>query len=378
MGASTPMKEIVLYYGPKSDFIQRLPHTTPIMTISALAIHSDRKMREHVFKIQGRRGEEPANEAQKMPVPCLVGFSDQYAAISESALQSFFSFIDQYDVETMYLQNPPIQVTTQVGNLIAPIKVIQYIYNTIDLNTLQDVNKSYSGTIIGQENALRKLLASLYPLCEKNREKPVTLLFYGPTGVGKSETALFLSRVMGQKLLRKQFSMFHGSEFFSYIFGGRHSQGSFAKDLMERESNVILLDEFDKANPVFHSAFYQLFDEGIYEDKNYHVDVKRAVIICTSNYASKEDAEEKLGRPLFARFDAAIGFNPLSEGTVIKILEKEYGALVDTLTPEELRLISLDSIHERLIGHAGSLDNSRQIRQLVRHIASEAILESIL
>ena len=46
------------------------------------------------------------------------------------------------------------------------------------------------------------------------------------------------------------------------------------KDLLGRESDVILLDEFDKANPIFHSAFYQLFDDGIYEDTNYYLELK--------------------------------------------------------------------------------------------------------
>ena len=98
--------------------------------------------------------------------------------------------------------------------------------------------------------------------------------------------------------------MFHSNEFAPYLFGGRHTGDSLAKDLMERESSVILFDEFDKPNPLFHSAFYQLFDEGIYEDRNYRAEVKNAVIICTSNYASAEEARERLGAPLFARFDA--------------------------------------------------------------------------
>ncbi len=77
------------------------------------------------------------------------------------------------------------------------------------------------------------------------------------------------------------------------FFGGKHNQKSFAKDLLARDSNVILLDEFDKANPVFHSAFYQLFDEGVFEDQNYKVDVRHAVIFCTSNYHSEDEIEKQ-------------------------------------------------------------------------------------
>ena len=95
----------------------------------------------------------------------------------------------------------------------------------------------------------------------------MVLMFYGPSGVGKTETAKFISKALGEKIFRKQFSMFHSEEFSDYLFGENHSRPCFAKDLLERESNVILLDEFDKPAPVFHSVFYQLFDEGVLKIK---------------------------------------------------------------------------------------------------------------
>ena len=48
-------QKIVFYYGPKSGFRRHLPKRLPITTISELAIYSDRKMREHTFKIQSAR-----------------------------------------------------------------------------------------------------------------------------------------------------------------------------------------------------------------------------------------------------------------------------------------------------------------------------------
>ena len=76
-------------------------------------------------------------------------------------------------------------------------------------------------------------------------------MFYGPSGVGKTETAHFLNSLLGGELLRKQFSMFHSDKFTSYLFGGSHNESSFALDLLNRESGVILIDEFDKAYPLF-------------------------------------------------------------------------------------------------------------------------------
>ena len=86
------------------------------------------------------------------------------------------------------------------------------------------------------------------------------LLFYGNSGIGKTETAQFLTEKIGGQILRKQFSMYQNNESANYLFGGKYNEKSFAKDLIGRDSNVILLDEFDKAYYVFHSSFYQLFD----------------------------------------------------------------------------------------------------------------------
>lgn len=58
-----------------------------------------------------------------------------------------------------------------------------------------------------------------------------------------------ISKTMGGELLRIQFSMMQTTEAYNYVFGAEHSKGSFARDMMARESNVILIDEFDKVNP---------------------------------------------------------------------------------------------------------------------------------
>ncbi len=80
-------------------------------------------------------------------------------------------------------------------------------------------------------------------------------MFYGPSGVGKTEISKIISECLGGKLLRKQMSMNKTNYMFDYIFGNKHGKSSLAKDLLERESNVILLDEFDKGLSEINSAF---------------------------------------------------------------------------------------------------------------------------
>ena len=130
-----------------------------------------------------------------------------------------------------------------------------------------------------------------------------------------------------------------------------------------RDSNVILLDEFDKAYSVFHSAFYQLFDEGIYEDQNYKVDVRHALIICTSNYKSKDEVREKLGNPIFNRFDGVIRFTDLDSEAKIEIARKELDELDEEGTISE-------NIRQNLLVNSTRLENAREIRRLIKDTKS--------
>lgn len=193
--------------------------------------------------------------------------------------------------------------------------------------TIRSINIEFDKRVIGQQAVKEQILKAIFPIMNNVQCKPIVLLFYGNSGIGKTETAQFLTEQIGGKILRKQFSMYQNNEFANYLFGGKYNEKSFAKDLIARDSNVILLDEFDKAYSVFHSAFYQLFDEGIYEDQNYRVDVRHAIIICTSNYKSKDEIKEKLGDPIFNRFDGVIKFEDLSQEAKKMIATKELKEL---------------------------------------------------
>lgn len=198
----------------------------------------------------------------------MAAYSESYAGITEGAVQGFISILSGYDIDNLFLPNPPIQIRQQFEQTFRKIvEVKKYNYKSLSKSSFLKIDNSFSEHIIGQDRAKERILVSLYPLLNKSNSKPMVLMFYGPSGVGKTETAKFISKALGEKIFRKQFSMFHSEEFSGYLFGGNHSRPCFAKGLLERESNVILLDEFDKPAPVFHSVFYQLFDEGVLKIK---------------------------------------------------------------------------------------------------------------
>lgn len=372
---------IYVFYGPKKYFTSKLPKKKEKTTLVQLAIKNDASRRIFTFIQKGVQSEEETDDSAsnaKEVIRCLVAYSDDYAGISENAIQSFFSFLSEYDIKEMYLQNPPVYIVEQMEKLGLKFKAESFKYNTMNFDLLKRVNKEYENRIIGQSKAKQQLLSALYPLAMNRLSKPLVMLFYGPTGVGKTETAKFLSELMSEDLFRKQFSMFQSNDFATYLFGGKHSQNCFARELLERESNIILLDEFDKPNPVFHSAFYQLFDEGIYDDKNYHVEIKNAIIICTSNYLSEDDIRNKLGDPIYSRFDEIIKFDNISMDGINEIIKIEFSKQYSLLDVSEQKIIDKQKVLEKVVGNISHFKNARQIKKVIREAISYTILNELL
>lgn len=277
----------------------------------------------------------------------------------------------------LLLHNPPEAIHTQLDRVFKT-KVKSFSYPVVTRDTLIKFRKGFADHLVGQRAVRDRMLAALYPLTTDRRSKPVVLMFYGPSGVGKTETAQLVNGLLGGKLLRKQFSMFHSDKFASYVFGGTHAESSFARDLLDRSSGVILIDEFDKANSVFHSAFYEVFDEGVFEDKNYRVQLGPALIICTSNYGFEDEIRKALGDALYSRFDALIPFAPLSSTEIKQVIDRMVDSHFGALSANEQAALNSDEIKSLLHARASGTGNVRKLGKLVDEVISLLLVREVL
>jgi ATP-dependent Clp protease ATP-binding subunit ClpA len=363
------VSNIVIYYGSKNEFHKIIP--TDHRTLTDLVYEIDKDSKSYVIHIQGQN--ENAKNDERLFVENFVVGSGEYAGVREHVIINFNNFLSKFDTENIYLHNPPLQISEQIKRLYPNTEIRYQDYTSITLKNLKTINNKYDLKIIGQESVKFELLQALFPLTLKNRIKPVVLLLYGNSGLGKTETAKFIAEVIGEPLFRKQFSMFQNNQFATYLFGGAHFEKSFAKDLLDRESNVLLLDEFDKAHSSFHSAFYQLFDEGVYEDQNYYLKLDKSVIICTSNYNGLDEIEEHLGSAIYNRFDKIIQFSDLSDEAKQKIGEQIYEMSLEVYDNHLSK-----EIIERLSSSYVKCDNVREIQHLIENtFALHAVMENI-
>lgn len=371
------MSKVFIFYGPKNEFKEITKNKNNAYTLTELASFSDSSRREFRLKVDGNE-ENESIEKESLFIEHLICYSEEYSGLTEGTIYSFLSFLAQFNIGEIYLQNPPLYIENLFNNANMNLEILTYEYSKISKEILIEINKKFSDVIIGQDDVKDKLLSSLYPLCNNKYQKPVVILFYGPSGVGKTETAKYISSVLEEKLFRKQLSMFHNEEFSSYIFGGKHSQSSLAKDLLERSSNVILFDEFDKPHPIFHSAFYQMFDEGQFEDKNYKVIMKNSIVVCTSNYKSEDEIKSHLGEPIFSRFDSIIRFKELNEKDIETIILKEYKSILEKLEKEEVIIVESSGIYSKVLLAVLKFKNVREVRRILKEAISYILVQKFI
>lgn len=298
----------------------------------------------------------------------LVIMQNDLGSVLEHVLSNFAHIISTArDINNLFIQNPPKRVVESLHS--AYREDIFFIYEekypAFSISDIPTIKSLFDDNIFGQDDAKFALLSSLYQLKKKKGNQPIVLHFYGPSGVGKTELAKTLSEYFGGNLLKIQFSMLQTQEAHNYIFGDSYSKPSFAKDLLSRESNIVLIDEFDKVHPILYNAFYEVFDEGIFRDLNYTVDVKNVIFILTSNFPSLDALRKQAGTAMTSRIGKSIEFKYLDDVALKKIIQKKYDEVFNLLDDNEKDIIKESNILEYYFNFNYSDINIRELKSLI-------------
>lgn len=170
-----------------------------------------------------------------------------------------------------------------------------------EASAVLDLPVQLARRVIGQDNALvqigERIQTARSGLTDPNKPVGVFLLV-GPSGVGKTETALALAEAMyggEQNLITINMSEFQESHTVSTLKGappgyvGYGEGGVLTEAVRRRPYSVVLLDEIEKAHRDVHEIFYQVFDKGAMEDgEGLHIDFRNTTILLTSNVGSEQ------------------------------------------------------------------------------------------
>jgi len=356
------IEHIVIFYGSKKDFetvlAERINEDDNTIPFMHLIQHYNARLRPN------ESGVRETQLAQSIVVDNCIVRTEDYSSVLEHVISNFVNIVClNHDVGTLYMNNPPKRVVSSLASVYPnEIEYLESDYQNINRDNLKGIFKNLCDDILGQEECKRDIVSGLYKLTASSINRPVVLMLYGPSGVGKTESAKSISEALGGGLLRIQFSMMQTSEAYNYVFGAEHSKSSFARDLISRESNVILIDEFDKVSQNFYNAFYELFDEGRYVDINYDVDLRRSVFFCTCNYSNEDEIKKMLGPAMFSRIGCCIEYKELGVAEKHIIIEKWYNEILNRIEDDEKVVIEKTDILKWFKENAVRYDNIRTLK----------------
>jgi type VI secretion system protein VasG len=170
-----------------------------------------------------------------------------------------------------------------------------------EINTVRNLQATLQERVIGQDHALgaiaQRVRTARAGLEDPNKPKGV-FLFVGPSGVGKTETALALADILygGERnLITINMSEYQEAHSVSGLKGsppgyvGYGEGGVLTEAVRRKPYSVVLLDEVEKAHPDVLEMFFQVFDKGRMDDaEGREIDFRNTVIILTSNAGSQQ------------------------------------------------------------------------------------------
>ena len=373
------MDSILLFKGSKRDFDKLLDSKeiedyTPFMEL----------IRQYNITVRANdvnASQYIADGFGKEHIENVVIYADDYASVTDHVISNFNNIVLLgHDIQNLYIQNPPKRVESSLRVQFEGIIEERYShYKEIAKEEVIDLyNHMLASNVIGQQRAKKDISIGLLKKNTLTNNSPLVMLFYGSSGVGKTELAKTMSEYFNGKLTRIQFSMMQTEEAYKYIFGDAHSKGSLAKDLLSRETNIVLIDEFDKVNSSLYNVFYQMFDEGELEDINYSVDVSNCVFILTTNFNNDKEMAEKLGLPIFSRIDLKIEFQNLTDSELLHIIDSIFENVISRLSEEEKNIIENSGLRETYRKHVGSFENIRMLKSFIEKDIFQIIFEELL
>ncbi|MBD3426467.1 MAG: ATP-dependent chaperone ClpB [Candidatus Omnitrophica bacterium] len=271
---------------------------------------------------------------------------------------------------------------------------------------MEDVLKT---RIVGQDEAVEKIAntvrRSRSGLGDPNRPMG-SLLFLGPTGVGKTHMARTLAWFLfndPEAMVRIDMSEYMEKHAVSRLIGappgyvGYEEGGQLTERIRRRPYSVVLLDEIEKAHHDVFNILLQIMDDGRLTDGQGHVvDFKNTILIMTSNIGSqyfvdktsgKEDIRRKVTeelkknfRPEFLnRLDETVIFNRLSEEDVLKIVELELGEVKKRLEAKNIELVVTGPAQKELASLGYDPDyGARPLKRLIQKEIQDKLAMELL
>ena len=269
------------------------------------------------------------------------------------------------------------------------------------VKSIKTIEDSLSKTIIGQDNAIKELISITKRIKLGYKDnKCYSLLFIGPTGVGKTELAKnYAKSFLGESnFIRLDMSEYSDATSINKIIGSNPGYvGYDDKNILglikEKPNSILLLDEIDKAHPSVINLFYQILDEGKIKDNQGNIiRFDHITIIMTSNVGfeeikvgfnqNKEDEVISSLKTVFPpsfinRIDNIITFNNLNKDNLIEIINNRIDYIKNKYNNITINIDN--SVLEEVINKCNYHEfGARKVNKVLSNIVENKVVDAII
>ncbi len=276
------------------------------------------------------------------------------------------------------------------------------VYEILNENdkVISKMREEIETKIIGQETAVNEIIniAKKIKLGFKD-DKCYSLLFAGPSGVGKTELAkVFGKTLAGKNVIRLDMSEYSEAHSVSKIVGappgyvGYSDNKTILEEIKNKPFSVLILDEIERANTSIINLLFQILDNGKIKDaKGVDVYFNNVIIIMTSNIGFDEinvgfnkninsitKLKEYFSIPFINRIDNIISFNSLEENDIKKLTKIKIDKLIDKYN-KKIKVRVDDSIVLEIVRLSNYKEfGARKIDKIIKNKLESIIIDKII
>ena len=331
---------------------------------------------------------------------CLIRKDYNKACIYKEEENKIMSKINKLDLDlsnkTKFLvtNQDVIEVVSRKSNV--PI----YKLTDYDKEEIKRIKNDLSSKIIGQEKIINELINTYKKIkLGINDDKVLSLLFTGPSGVGKTELALSFAKYVSNNVIKLDMSEYNESHQISKLIGspagyvGYDDNKNIFESIKDNPYSVLILDEIEMCHPNILNLLYQIFDEGKLKDsKGDDIYFNNTIIIMTSNIGYQKNnigfnnevkisssLKEFLPLPLINRIDKILEFNYIDEYTIKNIINLYMNQLKNKYKNKGINIRICKNIIENIIDKSNYKEfGARKVKKIIKNDLENIIIDKIL